>query len=126
MFRWIALCCGICFPNWKPHSIGLALTIGFGSAIVSLLAVVLFGFLYRLLHGRPIRRAYFPLWALLAVLMSASFALYFRAHQGVDQAEDRRRWLREIDAENAKSGFIKDTNGALIYVGTTNSKSTSN
>jgi hypothetical protein len=55
------------------------------------------------------------------VFLAGVFAVrfYFYAHI-VDRAEDRRRWLREIDAENAKSGFIKDTNEALIYVGTTN------
>jgi hypothetical protein len=45
--------------------------------------------------------------------------LYFRAHT-VNDAEDRHRWLHEVDKANAESGFIKDTNGDLIYVGTTN------
>ena len=53
----------------------------------------------------------------LVGVSAVGFYFYVRAHT-VDQAEDRRRWLREIDAENAKSGFVKDTNGALIYVGT--------
>jgi len=44
---------------------------------------------------------------------------YFRAHTEND-AEDRRRWLREIDEENAKSGIVRDTNGSFTYVGTSN------
>jgi hypothetical protein len=32
--------------------------------------------------------------------------------------------LRQIDAENAKSGFLKDTNGHLIYVGVSNTPAT--
>jgi len=57
-----------------------------------------------------------------AVLVGAGGAYcYFRAH-AVNDAQDRRRWLREIDKENEKAGFIKDTNGALIYVGVTNAQ----
>ena len=42
----------------------------------------------------------------------------------VNDAADRRRWLREIDKENEKAGFVKETNGALIYVGKTNPQPT--
>jgi hypothetical protein len=58
--------------------------------------------------------------AIAVVVIDAGVRWYVRTYRTVDQAEDRRRWTQEIDAENAKSGFIKDTNGALIYVGTTN------
>jgi hypothetical protein len=45
--------------------------------------------------------------------------LYFRSHT-VNDAEDRRRWLGEVDKANAESGFTKDTNGELIFVATAN------
>jgi hypothetical protein len=125
-FIGFALCCGIFSLLGMRGSTRLAITIGFGSAFISLLTVVLFSFLYRLFSRRHLQKVHVPLWAVLAVLMSASFALYFRAHHSVNQTEDRRRWLREIDTENAKAGFIRDTNGALIYIGATNSQSKSN
>jgi hypothetical protein len=66
---------------------------------------------------------------ILLILLAALAGLggiyfYFRAHT-VNDPEDRRRWLREVDKANAESGFIKDTNGYLIYVGTTNGQSPS-
>jgi Co/Zn/Cd efflux system component len=97
--------------------------IGFGSAIISLLVVVLFSFFYRLVRGRHIQKNAVLVWAVLALLISASMAIFIRMHHGFDQAEDRRSWLRGIDAENAKAGFVRDTNGALIYVGATNNLS---
>jgi hypothetical protein len=73
------------------------------------------------------------LGAILAVLAGAGLTVYYKyvvpseqRRWRQDQAEDRRRWLQEIDADNAKVGFIKDTNGNLIYVGTTNNHSQSN
>jgi hypothetical protein len=63
-----------------PEHFQLSLLIGGGSAFVSLVVVVLFSFLYRLFRGRPIQKVHVPLWAVLAVLMSVSIALYFRMH----------------------------------------------
>ena len=40
----------------------------------------------------------------------------------MDDAEDCRRWLRDIDRANADSGLIKDTNGNLVFVGVTNAQ----
>jgi hypothetical protein len=72
-------------------------------------------------------KAFITILAMIAlvVLVAIGVRWYARTHR-VDQAEDRRRWIQKIDAENAKSGFVKDTNGALIYVGTTNSQLTTN
>jgi len=60
----------------------ISLLIGFGSAIVSLLAVVAFGFIYRLFGKRPFRKNPVFLWAAMAGWMSASIALYCRIHHG--------------------------------------------
>jgi hypothetical protein len=59
------------------------------------------------------------------VAIGVAVIWHFRAHM-VNDAEDRRRWLREVDKENAQSGFIKDSNGDLIYVGTTNGQKITN
>jgi hypothetical protein len=40
----------------------------------------------------------------------------------LDDRQDGHSWRQQLDAENAKSGFVKDTNGALIYVGVTNAQ----
>jgi chromate transport protein ChrA len=61
-----------------PHSIRLSLVVGAGSAFVSLFAVVLFSYLYRLARRRRIEKAHVPIWACLAIVLSASVALYFR------------------------------------------------
>jgi hypothetical protein len=55
----------------------------------------------------------------LVLLIALNVQRHIRLHS-VDDAEDRRRWLREMAEDNAKSGLIRDTNGAWIYVGTTN------
>jgi len=63
-----------------PDSFGRAAAIGSGSAFVSLFAVILYSFLFRRLRGRPIQRAHVPIWAVVAILLSGSLALYFRSH----------------------------------------------
>lgn len=61
--------------------------------------------------------------AVLAFVLISGICLYYRGG-GVNQAEDRQRWLQSIDASNAKSGLIKDTNGNWDYVGVTNVQNT--
>jgi hypothetical protein len=63
-----------------PDSFRLAIAIGLGSAFVSLFTVFLFGFIYRLFRRRLPERAPVPIWAGIAVLLSASLALYLRLH----------------------------------------------
>jgi FlaA1/EpsC-like NDP-sugar epimerase len=72
----VALVCLIGMPGCVPIAIG----VGFGSAVVSLVVVILSGFVYRLFRGRLPQRAPVPIWAVLAVLLSASAALYLRLH----------------------------------------------
>jgi len=62
---------------------------------------------------------------LLVAILGVGFYVYVRSHS-VNDAKDRLRWSQEIDKENAQQGFVKDTNGALIYVGGTNSQNSSN
>jgi len=63
-----------------PGSFRLALAIGFGSAVVSLILVALSGFGHRLFRRRLPQRAPAAIWAVVAVLLSASIALFFRLH----------------------------------------------
>ena len=58
----------------------LSLAIGAASAFVSLFAVILFSYIYRLLRRRRLEKAHVAIWAVLAVILSASVALYFRIH----------------------------------------------
>jgi hypothetical protein len=67
----------------------------------------------------PTKTTIVPLIMFAALLGAAGSYWYFRANT-VNDAEDRRRWLREIDKANAESGFTKDTNGYLVYSGATN------
>ena len=64
-----------------PDSFRHAVVIGFGSALVALCSVILFSYIYRFIRGRPIQRAHVFIWAAIAVLLSASLALYFRFEQ---------------------------------------------
>jgi putative Ca2+/H+ antiporter (TMEM165/GDT1 family) len=75
-----------------PDAVGLAVCIGFGSAVISLLAVVLLSFLSRRLRGRGLQRAQAPLWAVLAVVISGSFALYLRMHDSTPKNPSARAW----------------------------------
>ena len=61
-----------------PQAIRLSLAIGAGSAFVSLFAVILFSYLYRLSRRRRLEKAHVPIWAVLAIVLSASVALYCR------------------------------------------------
>lgn len=64
-------------------------------------------------------------FALFVVVFGINW--YFFAHShSVNDAEDRQRWLREVDEDNERQGLIKDTNGDWIFVGVTNSKVISN
>jgi len=63
-----------------PHAFRLSLAIGTGSAFVSLLSVILFGYIYRLSRERRLQRSPAPIWAVLAVILSTAVALYFRFH----------------------------------------------
>jgi hypothetical protein len=63
-----------------PGCVPLAVSIGFGSAIVSLVVVIISGLVYRLFRGRLPQGAPVPIWATIAVLLSASLALYVRLH----------------------------------------------
>jgi len=63
-----------------PGSIRYSVFIGAGSALASLLIVILYSYGYRLLKRRPLETAPVPMWALIAVLLSAGIALYFRLH----------------------------------------------
>jgi hypothetical protein len=60
------------------HAFRLSLAIGAGSAFVSLFAVILFSYVYRLLRRRRLEKAHVAIWAVLAVILSASVALYFK------------------------------------------------
>jgi hypothetical protein len=63
-----------------PEFISLAFLIGAGSAFASLLIVLLLGFAYRLVRGRLPEQSPVRLWATLAILLSASSAVYCRIH----------------------------------------------
>jgi len=63
-----------------PRPFALAVTIGLCGAVVSFLAVALFSFLYRLFRGRLPEKAAVPLWAVIAVLISATVSIYLRMH----------------------------------------------
>jgi len=66
-------------------------------------------------------KALLAIGAIAGLFPAISAAIYLNGHS-VSDAEDRRRWLREIDDGNEKAGFFKDANGGLIYVGVTNSR----
>jgi hypothetical protein len=61
-----------------PHHFTISVLIGFWSGIASLLIVVLFSHAYRLLRRRPLKNAHTTIWAVLALLISVSVALYIR------------------------------------------------
>jgi hypothetical protein len=52
------------------------------------------------------------------IIASLGFGVYYYRSHTANDAEDRRRWLREIDKDLEQQGFIKGTNGELIFVGT--------
>ncbi len=59
--------------------------------------------------------------ALAGVIPAIVMIADLRARR-VDAAEDKRRWLREIDRENDKAGFVKDSTGAWTVVARTNNE----
>lgn len=64
----------------------------------------------------------FVIVILVVVFSIVGLQKYFHQRNMVSDAEDRRRWLREIDEDNRKMGVIRDSNGTYIFVGTNTTK----
>ena len=71
-------------PNPKP--VPLAVTIGFGSAIASFLVATLSALVYRLFRRRWPQKTPVLIWAVVAVLLSASIGFYLRLHPMVHKS----------------------------------------
>jgi hypothetical protein len=70
----------LAFLIGTPIPLSLALFIGLGSAVVSLLIIILTSFVYRLFRRRLPDKSPVFVWAVIAVLLSGSIALWLRLH----------------------------------------------
>jgi hypothetical protein len=71
-------------PNPKP--VPLAITIGLASAVIALLISFFSGLVFRLFKRRRLQKAPVLIWAVVAVLLSASVGCYLRFHPMVHKS----------------------------------------